>query len=127
MFLCPYEHVPRFIASKHYYQHASLSGICSIEILGDHFNQDKEVATTFCIIPRYYMAFLLPTRICYVKACLEIEAESFIYNVCCHLKVPPNTDLTAATHFLLSGKGYGFVEDYIYVTVSLVIFLPEFL
>lgn len=30
--------VPWIMASKHYYRHASLSGICSIEILGDGFN-----------------------------------------------------------------------------------------
>lgn len=35
--VCLYEHVPYIMASKHYYPHASLSGICSIEILGDNF------------------------------------------------------------------------------------------
>jgi len=67
-----------------------------------------------------------------VKVGLEIEAECFIYNVHCHLTVPPHTELTAASPFLLFSTGEGLWEGYVYLTpkasyVLAALFLPEFL
>lgn len=102
--------VPWIMASKHYYWHASLSGICSIEILGESLNQTNVGAAGFKVQiqvgPFHIKTFSLPTRICYVKVCLEIETKSFIYNVCCHVTVT----WAAATHLLLFIKGWGLLR-----------------
>lgn len=100
--------VPWIMASKHYYQHASLSGICSIEILGDHFNLADEGAAVLrvqMVVHWTLNTFILSARNCYIKVCLEIETECFIHNVCCHVTALPHTRLTEATCLLLFGKG----------------------
>ena len=100
--------VPWIMASKHYYRHASLSGICSIEILGDHFNLADEGAAVLRVQMAVHWTlntFILSARNCYIKVCLEIETECFIHNVCCHVTALPHIGLTEATCLLLFGKG----------------------